>query len=486
MLKQEELFVLIKSMTRSEKRYFKLYCNAPQADYMLLFEAIEKQQLYNEQAIKEKFSGATFLKQLHVLKNYLRKQIMASLRSFHNEVSKDAILKDTLRNVEVLFHKELFQLCSAELSKAESLAEQYELNLGMIEIQNWKRKLSQALTPHNYKEFDSYVHKQSEVLGVLKDNNGYWKNMILETWKTFGASTAPERPLEKANHPQTLDAKVLYYNTRYIKSLREGNAKKGEKDLRELIELLEEYPHRLKEEPASYISTINNLTSYLVFSKRDKEALELINKAKSTYETFRITSEKKSMLKQILRTYNIELEIYRNKKRKSKKDFVFIGNTEKFIGDNKNKIPVDYLLSFWFQLASLHFSKGNYDKVISWLNNLLNSKHKTVRTDLHKHARMLNIMVHFERRNLFVLRYFIDSARRYAKKYTDYQPYEEQLFRFFTRISKAHEYEYRQEYKQAYDEFFPQDEESMIPDIVLDYVDYKAWLKNNIERKNIR
>ena len=487
MIKQEELFTLIKSLTKSEKRYFKLHSahgNA-MADYVRLFDAIEQQTVYDEAAIKRKFADEKFIKQLHVIKNYLRQQIMSSLRSFHNSLSKDAELKEVLRNVEVLFHKELFKLCDVELKRAERLAIDYEMYISLLEIYNWKRKLSQVTEPHNYNLFNNYVQKQTDVLDVLKNNNSFWKNMILETWKTFSPDTAPKRKPLKTSKAKTLDAKVLDYNTRYIVALREGNSIQGEAELNELIRLLEAYPQRLKEEPASYISTINNLVSYLVFNRRDGEALELINKAKATYNTFKITSEKKSLLKQILRTYSLELEIYRGRgKKRTKKDNEFIATTEQFIEENKNKIPIDYFLSFSFQLASLYFKEQDYDNTLNWLNRILNSKHKTVRPDLHKHGRMLNIMVHFERQNLFVLRYFIDSARRYAKKYTEYRPYEEQLFKFFTTISKAHEYDYRRECKKAYEYFFPEQEESLIPDQTLDYIDYKIWLEKKIKKRN--
>jgi hypothetical protein len=69
------LFILIKSLTKSEKRYFKRFCTIyskeRQNNYLLLFNAIAEQKEYDELQIKSKFRNEKFVKQLNVLKVYL-------------------------------------------------------------------------------------------------------------------------------------------------------------------------------------------------------------------------------------------------------------------------------------------------------------------------------------------------------------------------------------------------------------------------------
>ena len=63
-----------------------------------------------------------------------------------------------------------------------------------------------------------------------------------------------------------------------------------------------------------------------------------------------------------------------------------------------------------------------------WINKLLNTSDlKAFRTDLYVQAMMLNLMVHLEQQNLMVLRYYVDSVRRYLKKNRLAQPYEKIL-----------------------------------------------------------
>ncbi|MBZ0099748.1 MAG: hypothetical protein K8F30_11720, partial [Taibaiella sp.] len=426
---------------------------------------------YDEAAIKEQFRNETFTRQLHVTKYYLRNLVMDALRSFHGNISKDAELKEILRNAEILFNKELYELCATELKKAEQLAEKYELYTGLYEVLNWKRKLKQALEPYNYEAFHGYVSKQAKALAVLENVNAHWQNMVVNTWQIMGSGIPRGIRTVKPAKAATLEAMVLEYNTAYLKHFGKNT---GERELRRLLSVLERHPHRLREEPSPYVSTINNLVSYLVFGKRDDEALELIRKARAIYETFNITTEKKSMLKQVLRTYNLELEIYRS--RKQRVDLSFALETAKFVEANKNKIPKDYLLSFWFQLADIYFGAGQYDAALGWLNHILNEKPDGPRADLQKQARMLNIIIHLEQKNYFVLRYFVDSTRRFIKKHSLMHHYDDALLRMFAKISNAPQTMHRRLYRQWYADLFPAEGETVIPEAVLDYIDYRQWL----------
>ena len=64
MAKKGELFLLIKSLSRTEKRYFRMFANMNKgsANYLRLFDAIDKQEVYDEKTIKEEFQGETFVK----------------------------------------------------------------------------------------------------------------------------------------------------------------------------------------------------------------------------------------------------------------------------------------------------------------------------------------------------------------------------------------------------------------------------------------
>ena len=91
MKKAPDLFHLIKSLNKSEKRYFKLSVSIQQGEknYLRLFDVIDKQEIYNEKEIKTHFSGEVFIRQLDVTKNYLYKVLRPYLlRRMKDEVEK--------------------------------------------------------------------------------------------------------------------------------------------------------------------------------------------------------------------------------------------------------------------------------------------------------------------------------------------------------------------------------------------------------------
>ena len=77
MMITDDLFQLIKSLKQTEKRYFKIFASihvkGEQNNYVKLFDAIDRQQEYDEKALLENLHGETFVKQFAVTKNYLYK-----------------------------------------------------------------------------------------------------------------------------------------------------------------------------------------------------------------------------------------------------------------------------------------------------------------------------------------------------------------------------------------------------------------------------
>lgn len=478
MVKSEELFILVKSLTRNEKRYFKVVCGnlGEGANYLQLFDAIDEQDVYNEATIKKKFSNHVFIKQLHVTKNYLRKLILKSLRDFHVGLSKNAELKDILRNVEVLFNKELYGLCQGELKRAEKMAAEFELNTGSVEIWEWKRRLEQQSSPHNHPVFATLLKEQEKAIDALANTNRYWQLTNNYTAKLSVGKEA-DSPykilLDNPANARTMEEKVLHYNSLYFKSLTNGKSDDAEKHLYRLVELLEENPRRLQHNMSLYASTVNNLISFLVFEKKRERALELIHRAKTIYQQQKLTGNNKGLLKQVLRTYNIELEIYRDGKNYAAQK-EYLENIDAFICENEGKMPSEYLLSFSFQLAYINFMQKEYSRALYWVNRVLNNRFDGQRPDLQIQVRMLNLMLHFEQQNIFVLRHFVESTKRFMNKVAEIQPHEYALLKFFSKIGQAFPHQYKALFAELHSQLFAVDADAAVP---FDFIDYKTWIE---------
>lgn len=480
MTKKGNLYYLIQALTKSEKRYFKIFCFSEKVNknYLQLFEAYEKMEVLDEAIIKKKFAK---IKQLHVTKNYLNNLILASLRSYHAKISKDAELKDTLRNIEILFKKELLDQCFYEIQKAEKLAKDYELMTGLVEVLNWKRRWQ--LTRHGLQRdnLTDIIHSEKQTLQKLNRLNEYW--LLMSEIFNFSADKEghflQNEAIQAANEHGSLSAKILYQHLLYSYYTINNQPQKGRDYIIELIDFLEQYPSQIKNDPSPYITALNNLIGFYLHQKNYDAIFPLLEKVKQVPQKYK-PNVANFNIKLQLRSLNIELEIYRDL-RTWQKGITLIKGIEFFL-DQYQKIVSDiYLLLFWYQFAYIYFMAGDFDNALKWVNEIIHRKFTVERKDLESYARLLNLMIHFELGNVMVLKYAVENTRRWMRKQQNIAPFERVLLRFFAKISLAARGDYPLHFEQLQKTLL--DESKPLVDTnILDYLDFREWINSHLKR----
>ncbi|MFD2563775.1 hypothetical protein [Aquimarina rubra] len=459
MKKNEELFFLIKSLTKSEKRYFKVNAKGNEtSEYITLFDAIDAQKKYNETEIKELFKNKAFTNQLTTIKNYLKQRILQSLRNYHSRISIQAELTNILRNVEVLFHKGLYVICESELKRAEKKAIHFQQDLLLFQLQDWKRKVHQALYPQDFDTLKNIITKQKDSLNSTVE----YINLLLANTDPINFSLSHK----KTHRLQNKTLKTLHL---YRKQLAAKNNEKAKQTIENLLKQWEQQPKLLDEYFTTYFSVYNNYLGFLVFNSLYKEAfiriLLLKQKAK------RIDNSSAAMIKETLRLYNIELEIHRNLRDLHNTQEV-IGNIQEFIEENKTMIPSNYRLSFRFQFANIYFQKKDYKKALQWINDILNHQTKKDRKDLITYTYWLNLLTHYELENGFTLRYLINAIKKHIKKQKNIDFYEKILLKFLAKTVGHSEKEKKKAVQQLSEEL----KEHPVPKHILGYIDFTGWI----------
>jgi hypothetical protein len=127
---QDELFQLIKTLTPSEKRYFKVNASKggdAKSNYLQLFEAMDAQgDKYDEQKLKVKHAKKSFIKYLSAEKKQLREQVMKQMRQFHSSRTVDNKINELLQDEIFYREKGLNDLREKTLLKAKGLAKNAE------------------------------------------------------------------------------------------------------------------------------------------------------------------------------------------------------------------------------------------------------------------------------------------------------------------------------------------------------------------------
>jgi len=138
---KDPLFVLIKSLTKSEKRQFKLYAgrlgNNSDSKFIALFNFLDKAEKLDEAVIVKK--GIVTKLQLSNLKAHLYKQILISLRL--NPVHRTTRMKirEQLDFATILYHKGLYKQSLKLLDKAKVLAVESDENNIAYEIVEFEK-----------------------------------------------------------------------------------------------------------------------------------------------------------------------------------------------------------------------------------------------------------------------------------------------------------------------------------------------------------
>lgn len=459
MKKYEELFYLIQSLTKSEKRYFKLeHQKKDAAVYLLVFDAIDKQAVYDEAMLKEQFKDEDFVRQFTTIKNYIKEKLLSSLRRYHSKLSVQAELMDIMRNVEILYNKGLYELCKSELQRAEKKAIRFELNTMLIQIIDWKRKIHQTLFPQDWNTIQTITEQQKELLEI----SVAYTDLILTNIDPTQYSI-PHKPINNIHNS------TLYELSVYQKLLKSGQIEAAGQRLKNLLSRWEERQELQIEHATTYCSITNTYLAFLIFSKQYDLALQK-RKALSTF-TASIQNHSASLIKEILRSYNIELEIFR-----TQQDFtsgiILKEEIVQYLDTHFKKIPKNYILSFRYQFAHLHFLNQEYKTALKWVNLILNEKDKQHREDLITYTNWLNLLIHFELKNVFVLRYYVDATKRHLKKSKSLEAYERILLNF---LSKAIDLTSKRELIDAFLELEAKLKKEKIPSSVLDYIDFVTW-----------
>jgi len=139
----DHLYKLIKSLTKAEKRNFKLYVKRigdnENVKFLKLFNIIDKQTNYNEEDILKK---APQIKpaQLPNLKINLNKNLLISLRLMAKEYDVDIMLRQQLDYAKILYNKALYRQSLITIGKAKVLAKKHHRELlyfSMIEFEKF-------------------------------------------------------------------------------------------------------------------------------------------------------------------------------------------------------------------------------------------------------------------------------------------------------------------------------------------------------------
>ncbi len=499
-IKSRNLFDLIKSLDKNEKRYFKVMFAGSETSedrkMLLLFDHINKQEEFDEEAILKKEPGLK-PSQLSNLKAYLYEKIMQSIRQYNASRIYDIKIREQIDFAQLLVERRLYTLGSGCLKKAKKMAKQnnnLELQLEIIKLEkdiltqtgNEADRTDEIIAEvrhinsqiNNITIFSNLFIKLNSLyrkIGFIRDESDYFKV------KEFFYSSLPayeEGQLSVAEKIYLYRLFVGYYF--FIQDFDQGltYAKKLEQTL-ESEELLLENHIEL------YITSLNNI---------------LIAQYKLwRYEEFEQTNSKLHSVKSMVSLHmneSIRIRLLKYYYIHEINKFFMRGNFDKgadFVTrENVNITALIELLDqhsamiINYKIACLYFGAANYSQSVRWLNKIINISNADIREDLHCFARIINLICHYELGNFDVINYYIISTYRFLFKKDDLHLFQKFILKFLKSLdTEVGNKELLERFTRLKTQLLPLVNSSYEKRAFI-YFDIISWLESKIEKRPVQ
>lgn len=490
-----KLFNLIKSLTGSEKRYFKLFANnntGKTSKYIQLFDAIDAQNSYDDEALKQLvYQGEKIQSRKYSeLKAYLYELILKCLQNYDEKISINYKLKGMLQSIRVLYKRSHYNDCTELLLKAKKMATKYEVFSNIIELLQWEKKIAYAKggTVYLSEGLERIEKEEQNCLAKISNQTAY-RNIFYRILMSIRQNALLRNEDQVMNlnkiiaHPLltdfsqaiTHDSQIMYhriyglyyYSTLQYEAFYESTAT--------MIDIMEQKPHFLDEDVSDYISALSNFMVSCGLLER--------------YEELELSLDKLYSIKP--KTAEDERIIHVEYFMKKFSLCIFTGNFEEgqraLVQHQKELKKFDQQFfetsRFYSQYFYLYFGVGDYDQALDYLNKWLNLPRSAERQDLQSLARILNLIIHFEMRNTMLLDYLLRSTYRFLSKRNRIHQFERRVMNF---IRESNQIQNQKELHKAF-EVLKKDFEKLaeIPEekVMFQYFDFIAWLESKIKNK---
>jgi len=491
----DELFQLIKTLEKGEKRNFKLYVsrNAAAEDLKItqLFDALDKMEVYDEELMLKKYP-AIQKQQLSNLKAHLYKQILASLRLIKTEQAIDIQLHEQLEHARILYNKGLYHQSLKLLQKTKELAKAYNQITFWVQALFFEKKIE---TLHITRSFE---HRAEELALEVNELNerlsmvGKLSNLALQLygWYIKNGHVRDEAEIEALkkfyveNLPTTAQEFTGFYERLY---LYQSQAWYGfilqdfltyYKNCQRWVDLFEKDPHMIKAEPQHFIKGMHNLLNAHFMLRNDKKFLIDIEKFEAFYHSKEGLANINNQVQSFVYLYLAKLN-HHFLEGSFSAGLLLIPEIEAKLADYDLQLDKHRTLVFYYKFACLYFGTGDFDNAVMYLNKIIHWK-ADLRSDLQCYARLLHLIAHYELGNDVILESQVRSVYRFMSKLKNLTTVENEIFSFIRSSFSLSKKEIKAGFQQLFDQLKqlegnPTDSRSFM------YLDILSWLESKIK-----
>ena len=496
---KESLFRLVKSLSKSEKRQFKLYVNRLESNtdkkFIALFDLLDKMSVYDEQKIAN--SKIVKREQLSNVKSHLYRQILVSLRLSISSTNKRLQLREQLDYVYILYNKGLYEQSLQMLQRVKAQAIKLDERATEFQAIEFEKAVQTQYLSKTSFDYVSEIATQStqiashnEVTAKLSSlalllyaknvHYGYVKNdKEFRDITRFFESHIEEIDLENAGFSESF----WYYKSHLLYSILVQDLLSAYKFANKWVELFYMSPDMIQLHPVFFIRGHQHLFEILYL-------LKYMSKFKMALERFESTLAQPSFPK----NHNISPYIFMGRYN-NKINFHFLeGSFDEAIPlipdvlnglvQHADQLDQHHIMVLYYKIACIYFGAGNLQKCIAYLQLIISDKSLRVHQDLMCFSRVLNVVAHYDAGLDFELETQVKQTYKFLLKMDELQAVQKEMIRFMRSLTDIYPNELKQAFRQLHAslkhfENDPYEKRSFL------YLDILSWLESKIENRSI-
>ena len=498
----EQLFNIIKSLTKAEKRNFRLYVQRLQSNedvmYVRLFDLLDKLDEYDEDYVLERM-GEMPKTQFINIKRHLYTQVLKSLRLIHENIESIKV-REQIDYAHILYSKGLYLQANKLLNRVKEMLPEGGHDLLRLEIIEFQKFIEERHITRSRK-------KQGKVQALLiesENQESRVSNMVMlsnlkikihgwyiETGHVrdakdhFAVKEYFESELRKVRLTNLSVTEEIYlhqsYMWYYYILLDFENCHKHA----ELwVKAFDDHPSHMIEDPVLYMRGISyQLTS--LYSLRDYERYILVL---AKFEAYIQSHEKYfDMTGQIISfLYLYTAKINRHFLEGSfEEGLLLVPEINRLIKKLGRFIDIHRIMVFNYKTAWLYFGSGQPGQSIEYLNKIINLKSAGhLRTDIQCYARLMHLMAHFELGHFNLLEHLVEQVGRFFSKMRDLNEVQIALLNFFRNNLDVRKQELNHNLHALKKEVLRL-EKNPFEGRTFHHLDIIAWIESRIEGKTV-
>lgn len=495
----DALFVLIQSLTKSEKRQFNLYVGRlggnTDAKFFSLFKFLEKQKKYDEKVILK--SGIVSKQQLSNLKAHLYKQILTSLRMNPTHKNIRVQIREQLDFATVLYQKGLYKQSLKLLDKAKMMAIENEEKNAAYEIVELEKVIESQFITRSISTRADELTVQAKELSQQNVITSKLSNLSLQLYGILLKTgyVRNDFELQKINNYfnarlPLFDYKNLgfrerlwLYKAHLWRCFLTQDFLHGYKYASKWVALFREYPKMVAVNPVFYLKGYNYLLESLFFLRRKnelhKELQQLAYEIDSNF--IPVNSNTEILMFQY---------IYSNKLHEHFVNGTFeegtylVDEIHEKINNYNNRLDKHHVIRLYYKIACLYFGMEDFKSCIEYLSKIINTKKLYVGEDLQCFARVLNLIAHYECGLDYHLEKQFKETYKFLLKMENLQEVQKVFIESIKSLGDLYPHEFKKEFQKIHGklkafENHPYEKRAFL------YLDILSWLESKIYSRPI-